>query len=768
MRISTYLFALIVLFISCRLTYAQGEIQNPTFPFWKTLGNSATNPTNNFLGTIDAQDLVIRTTNQERIRVLAAGNVGIGTTLPNVRLDVNGDFALREGTVMNLANGANGTVLPGVSSHVRVTGPTTAFSIAGFAGGVNGKILNVINTTSQTLTLLHNAALIPVNGILTNSGTPIQLSGQFGSATFIYNNTLSRWVVVSTTGEIEANEWHITGNSATNDPAAPSIYGTSTIAANENWIGTTDANDFVVGTNNIERMRVLQTSGNVGIGSAAPPNLLTLNTNNTTAATVTTYSLALQRFNSTDLTLGSDVSYAYVQSWNAKPLQLNALSNFVGINMSSTAPIQNLDINGRLNVRSGVIQRGTTQINATLDLGLYSQVAANWIRIAANAAPVKFFTDQGGANGAGTNATMSVDNQNGGGVMIAAETGGTGNAGSPYQRAALEISSATKGFLMPRLTTTQRDAMGNNLAEGLMIYNIDNNCFEWWDTKSTPNGGNGFWNSVCKTCDNIVIISTNQVGYNLNAAVGGGKAENYCVYINTGVTLQANGNGGGSGAAGNPGFNATTMPSGAKITLWNYGTILAGGGNGGVGARESDGVCQSDQSAGTGGAGGHAIQTVNGVPVTVFNYGLIRAGGGGGGGAGAGCCSAGGGGGGGAGTPPGSGGVGNCYNCTAGFVCGCGGRTGCSANGNAGTATIAGTGGGGAGSSSSACSGNSNGGTGATGGVNGVAGNSEGTGCCVTGCSGASGGAAGLALQGNGSGSSITNVSGTVTGSVNP
>ncbi len=442
--------------------------------------------------------------------------------------------------------------------------------------------------------------------------------------------------------------------------------------------------------------------------------------------------------------------------------------NTGNVGIGTPTPIQNLDVNGRINVNNGIIQRGPTTINVSTDLGLYNQIAGNWIRIANNAAPIKFYIDQGGGNAVGTNSLVDFESANGGGVAISANTTGPTN-GTPYTRAILDLQSTDKGFLTPRMTTVQRDAMGIVLTEGLLIYNIDNNCFEYWDTQATPiAGSNGFWNSLCDHCDNVIIITTNQTGYNLNTAVGGGRAEHYCVYIRAGVTLQALGNGGGSGAAGNSGFNASTMPSGASVTLYNYGNILAGGGNGGIGASESDDVCQANGNSGAGGAGGNAIQTINGVPITVFNYGIIRAGGGGGGGAGAGCCSAGGGGGGGAGTPAGAGGAGRCYNCTGGFICGCGGRTGCSAAGNIGTAIAPGTGGGGSGSAGSGCSGNSNGGTGATGGANGIAGNNQGTGCCDgAGCAGAVGGAAGVALQGSGSGSSMNNF-GTVTGAVIP
>jgi len=77
------------------------------------------------------------------------------------------------------------------------------------------------------------------------------------------------------------------------------------------------------------------------------------------------------------------------------------------VGIGTPTPIQNLDVNGRINVQNGVIQRGTTAITATTDLGLYQQTAGSWIRIATNASPIKFFVDQGGANSGGTNAVIA-------------------------------------------------------------------------------------------------------------------------------------------------------------------------------------------------------------------------------------------------------------------------------------------------------------------------------------------------------------------------
>ncbi|MCB0466492.1 MAG: hypothetical protein KDC78_12595 [Aequorivita sp.] len=59
---------------------------------WSVSGNNGTNATNDFLGTIDAQDLAIRTTDTERMRFAATGNVGVNNApYTNVKFNIEGD-----------------------------------------------------------------------------------------------------------------------------------------------------------------------------------------------------------------------------------------------------------------------------------------------------------------------------------------------------------------------------------------------------------------------------------------------------------------------------------------------------------------------------------------------------------------------------------------------------------------------------------------------------------------------------------------------------
>ncbi len=61
------------------------------------------------------------------------------------------------------------------------------------------------------------------------------------------------------------------------------------------------------------------------------------------------------------------------------------------------------------------------------------------------------------------------------------------------ENAQFEVSSNKKGVLLPRLTSSQRDAIPTNLANGLLIYNTTTDCFNYYSAASTK------WLSLCGT-----------------------------------------------------------------------------------------------------------------------------------------------------------------------------------------------------------------------------------------------------------------------------
>ncbi|MEM7127899.1 MAG: hypothetical protein AAF702_16315 [Chloroflexota bacterium] len=74
-------------------------------------------------------------------------------------------------------------------------------------------------------------------------------------------------------------------------------------------------------------------------------------------------------------------------------------------------------------------------------------------------------------------------------LMIAAAGYAAGQVGigtsTPDPSAALDIQSTTQGVLLPRVTTAQRDAInGGTFAEGLTLYNTEDDCIQVWDGTS--------------------------------------------------------------------------------------------------------------------------------------------------------------------------------------------------------------------------------------------------------------------------------------------
>ncbi len=194
------------------------------------------------------------------------------------------------------------------------------------------------------------------------------------------------------------------------------------------------------------------------------------------------------------------------------------LNGAVGV--GTTTPIGKLDVTGNLVLRNSSVDGGQQNISIRDSFG-----TNRWSMGMGVAEP-------GSGNSGGNFYLWNYADDGsflGNPVIIERATGNVGiNNGAPSASAILDVASTSKGFLPPRMTSTQRDAISNP-AKGLMIFNTTTNAQETntgtpaspvWSSAATVSAAGEPWykagTSTAATANTDNVYLSGRVGIGTN------------------------------------------------------------------------------------------------------------------------------------------------------------------------------------------------------------------------------------------------------------
>ena len=98
---------------------SNGGVKTTTLSGWLTTGNQGTTPANNFAGTTDNQDFVLKANNAEVVRMTATGAVGINQPAPNTN------------AILDIQSTSKGVLFPSLTTAQRdaITAPVNGLTV---------------------------------------------------------------------------------------------------------------------------------------------------------------------------------------------------------------------------------------------------------------------------------------------------------------------------------------------------------------------------------------------------------------------------------------------------------------------------------------------------------------------------------------------------------------------------------------------------------------------------------------------------------------
>ena len=260
---------------------------------WNEGGNNVTGT--KAIGTLSNYDLPFITNNTERMRITAAGNVGIGTTSPAYPLQVIAtanplylagvQTGSNTDSVLTIVNGVVRKLLPSALT----TSSSNAWSLVGNAGMVSG--VNFLGTTDNTSLTFHTNniphAILDSTGNF-GVGTSVSFNATAPEKLLVNTGTTTSYNAVVAKGSVN-NYFQLninnqnSGASASSDVVATADNGTETV--NYVDLGINSSGNTSGSMGSADDAYLYTTGNNLVMGTATPGMSLLFLTGGTSEAT---------------------------------------------------------------------------------------------------------------------------------------------------------------------------------------------------------------------------------------------------------------------------------------------------------------------------------------------------------------------------------------------------------------------------------------------------------------------------------------------------
>jgi hypothetical protein len=473
--------------------------------YWSTTGNIGNNGDSNFVGNVDSVRLGFRTKDIERLTILATGNVGIGTITPTAQFHTTG--SVRLAGLHNDSTGADPRIVVSDTSgnlSYRSAGSAIGLTIGDGLGETASGALTIGDTipgygphsfTANRYQYLNGYMYSiggSVNNPVTNPNFRIYDNGDLTAGT-----TMDRSVnTVGQTGlryysklgmlQIGASDWLDT-------TVSPIVYGT--------W----PSSGLIINTEtpNVIKARFLNTVFAGGGNTLDTAIRFENNVMAMTGSTFTTPTTYVIRSVMAGLAnnISASIESSVITGKNltiSKPITVISITGLGNTTLDSARCSliggDNNQFGGLSQLVSGqyLVNRtpyGTTLGNTNVDFASLNYTGLQGTMVAGISGYPLFALGNSSANDGSIHSNALTVLYNG---RTQINTTGFSNALTQTNvtpKAALEVISTNTGVLLPKLNTTQRNAIVTaDLQNGLLLYNTDSSVFQFYNGSA--------WNTV--------------------------------------------------------------------------------------------------------------------------------------------------------------------------------------------------------------------------------------------------------------------------------